>query len=107
MGRSALGPGALLRDWGSVGKEGTVVLIRYLKLLNSTSLPSPHLNFVKMPFKADKENSGKIASLEEEKRHYEEQLRRRTEEVEMLKREKARLERSVRDKQAIAAAKKQ
>ena len=61
-----------------------------------------------MPFQAnDKENEGKIARLEEEKRHYQEQLQRRTEEVEMLKREKSRLERSVRDKLAIAAAKKQ
>ena len=56
---------------------------------------------------ADKENQGKVAKLEDEKRHYEEQLRRRTEEVEMLKREKARLEKQVRDKEAIAAAKKQ
>ena len=61
-----------------------------------------------MPVQANnKENGGKIAALEEEKRHYQEQLRRRTEEVEMLKREKSRLERSVRDKLAIAAAKKQ
>ena len=61
-----------------------------------------------MPVQANnKENGGKIARLEEEKRHYQEQLRRRTEEVEMLKREKSRLERSVRDKLAIAAAKKQ
>ena len=60
-----------------------------------------------MPHRSDKENSGLIASLEEEKRHYEDQLRRRTEEVEMLKREKARLLRSIRDKEAIAAAKKQ
>ena len=55
----------------------------------------------------DKENEGKIRRLEEEKVHYEEQLRRRTEEVEMLKREKARLEKSVRDKEAIAKAKPQ
>ena len=55
----------------------------------------------------DKENEGKIRRLEEEKAHYEEQLRRRTEEVEMLKREKARLEKSVRDKEAIAKAKHQ
>ena len=55
----------------------------------------------------DKENEGKIRRLEEEKAHYEEQLRRRTAEVEMLKREKARLEKSVRDKEAIAKAKRQ
>jgi len=55
----------------------------------------------------DKENEGKIRRLEAEKAHYEEQLRRRTEEVEMLKREKARLEKSVRDKEAIAKAQRQ
>ena len=54
----------------------------------------------------DKENQGRIAKLEEEAAHYREQLRRRCEEVEMLKREKARLQKSVRDKEAIAAAKK-
>ena len=55
--------------------------------------------------KGNKENQaqGKIAALEEERAHYEEVLRRRTEEVDSLKREKARLERSVRDKEAIAA----
>ena len=60
-----------------------------------------------MPHQGDKENSGKIRRLEEEKQWYEDQLRRRTDEVEMLKREKARLLRSIRDKEAIAAAKKQ
>ena len=55
----------------------------------------------------DKENEGKIRRLEEEKAHFEEQLRRRTEEVEMLKREKARLVKSVRDKEAIAKAQRQ
>ena len=55
----------------------------------------------------DKENQGKIQQLEEEKAHYEEQLRRRTEEVEVLKREKARLEKSIRDKEACAASKRQ
>ena len=57
----------------------------------------------------NKENRGdarRIAQLEAEKRGYEEALRRRTDEVEGLKREKARLEASIRAKLAIAAARK-
>ena len=58
----------------------------------------------------NKENRGdarRIAQLEAEKEHHEEVLRRRCEEVEALKREKSRLEASVRAKQAIAAARRQ
>ena len=58
----------------------------------------------------NKENqaySGKIAKLQREKEHHEEQLRQRCEEVEALKKEKKRLEASVRAKQAIAAARRQ
>ena len=57
--------------------------------------------------KENQANSGRIAKLEREKEHHEEQLRRRCEEVEALKREKKRLEASVRAKQAIAAARRQ
>ena len=81
-----------------------------LPLRSSSTLPlfySPSRSISSTDAMADKENQGKVAKLEDEKRHYEEQLRRRTEEVEMLKREKARLEKQVRDKEAIAAAKKQ
>ena len=60
-----------------------------------------------MTQKENLENLGTIAKLREEKRHYEESLRRRTEEVEALKREKSRLEASVRAKEAIAAARRQ
>ena len=57
--------------------------------------------------KENQANAGRIAKLEAEKEHHEEVLRRRCEEVEALKREKARLEASVRAKQAIAAARRQ
>ena len=57
--------------------------------------------------KENQANSGRIAKLEREKEHHEEQLRQRCEEVEALKREKKRLEASVRAKQAIAAARRQ
>ena len=79
-----------------------------LVIIHSSVCTLPVHIFCLFPFAImDKENEGKIRRLEEEKAHYEEQLRRRTEEVEMLKREKARLEKSVRDKEAIAKAKHQ
>ena len=79
-----------------------------LVIIQSSVCPLPVYIFCLSPSSImDKENEGKIRRLEEEKAHYEEQLRRRTEEVEMLKREKARLEKSVRDKEAIAKAKPQ
>ena len=56
---------------------------------------------------ADKENGAHIAKLEEEKKYYEDELRRRTDEVELLKKEQARLKASIKVKEAIAAAKKQ
>ena len=56
---------------------------------------------------ADKENGANIAKLEEEKKYYEDELRRRTDEVELLKKEQARLKASIKVKEAIAAAKKQ
>ena len=56
--------------------------------------------------KENRGDAGRIARLEAEKRGYEEALRRRTEEVEGLKKEKARLEASVWAKLAIAAARK-
>ena len=58
-------------------------------------------------FQSDKENGGDIAKLENEKRHYENELRKRNDEVDLLKKEKARLEASIKVKEAIAAAKKQ
>ena len=57
----------------------------------------------------NKENevySRKIARLQREKEHHEEILRQRCEEVEALKREKKRLEASVKAKEAIAAARR-
>ena len=65
-----------------------------------------------------KENSGwawgnqfgdpkRIRALEEEAAHYREELRRHTEEVEALKKEKSRLQASVKAKEAIAAARRQ
>ena len=53
------------------------------------------------------EHSRKIRALEEEKDHYTSELRRHTEEVEGLKREKSRLQASVAAKEAIAAARRQ
>ena len=94
----------------SISSTDAALLPSAPPLRSSSTLPlfySPSRSISSTDAMADKENQGKVAKLEDEKRHYEEQLRRRTEEVEMLKREKARLEKQVRDKEAIAAAKKQ
>ena len=105
-GSGRVGHGALVRGWGSIGKrENRCSHSPATSLAGIISSPFYSTQSDKML--ADKENQGKIAKLEEEAAHYREQLRRRCEEVELLKKEKARLEKSVRDKLAIAAAKKQ
>ena len=103
MGRGALAMARWCATGGALERERIVVLIRLLHLLLVSSL----LKLASHCLTMDKENQGKIVKLEEEAAHYREQLRRRCEEVELLKKEKARLEKSVRDKLAIAAAKKQ
>ena len=72
-----------------------------------TSTQSNRQELIMPWYSVDKENGGVIAKLEQEKREYEDLLRKRTDEVNALKKERARLQKSVRDKEAIAAAKKQ
>ena len=76
--------------------------------ISSTSLSRLH-PAAKMAIN-NKENEAyslKIAKLQREKEYHEEILRQRCEVVEALKKEKKRLEASVRAKEAIAAARRQ
>ena len=54
----------------------------------------------------ENENNAKQRSLEQERDRLREEVRRHNEDIARLRREKARLEKSVRDKEAIAASRR-